>query len=654
MLDQAEPDASNGSYPALPREGLPHSSHAVVSPRVRIAALGLLFLQAALISLGLWRNAVTFDEVCHLPAGISYWHFGQFWCYHHNPPLVRLIAALPAVITGVPVDYEGYQYLPRSRVADDELARRFMLANRADYLGVFVRCRAVIVAMTVLGGYLVFRWSSELFGGVGGLVSLALWSFCPNILAHGGLVTTDLGATVLGFGASYLFWRYLKRPSLWRAILAGIALGLTEASKYSFVILPFIWAGLAVLNLATRLMRTRGNAAQALLHAAALSLVALLVLNNIYLGEGSGRALGSFEFRSKLLTKEVGSSPGGHVQRDNRFRDTFLAGWPVPLPEHYVLGFDDQTYDVDTMKYAKYLRGEVRIDRDGWWYYYLYCLLVKTPLGTLFLWGLGALAACRRTCRSDLASEACLALTPLTILALVSSQTGLNSHLRYVLPILPFAFTWAGRLGPLVVAGGRVVRAVVGGCLLATAASVVLVQPNNLAYFNEAAGGHDAGIAHLADSNLDWGQGLVALRDWVDARAGGRPLKLAYFGRMAPELLGLRYEVPPFGPGPERAGSPVDGQVGPEPGLQAVSANYLVGCFTLPAPNGAWGLTPIPANCYEYYKNFTPTAIAAHSIYIYDLAPGEVNLVRRRMGLPPWVRPAAPRGRDAVSVPPGH
>lgn len=654
MVDQAEPDASNGPDPTPPVGGLLHPVRAGVSPRVRFAALGLISLQAALISLGLWRNAVTFDEVCHLPAGISYWHFGQFWCYHHNPPLVRLIAALPAVITEVPVDYEGYRYVPGSRAADDELARRFMLANRADYLGVFVRCRVAIVAMTVLGGYLVFRWSSELFGGVGGLVSLTLWSFCPNVLAHGGLVTTDLGATVLGFGATYLFWRYLKRPSLRRAILAGIALGLTEASKYSFVILPFIWAGLALLGLATRPMRARGDAARALLHAAVLGLVALLVLNNIYLAEGSGRGLGSFEFRSKLLTKEVGSGPGGPVQRENRFRDTFLAGWPVPLPEHYVLGFDDQAYDVDTMKFAKYLRGEVRIDRDGWWYYYLYCLLVKTPLGTLFLGGLAALAVCRRTCRSDLASEACLAFTPLTILALVSSQTGLNSHLRYVLPVLPFAFAWAGRLGPLVVGGGRIVRAVVGGALLATAASVALVQPDNLAYFNEAAGGPDAGIAHLADSNLDWGQGLVALRDWVDTRAGGRPLKLAYFGRMAPELLGLRYEVPPFGPSPGRVGGLADGQVGPAPGLQAVSANYLVGCFTLPAPDGAWGLTSIPADCYDYYKHFTPTAIVAHSIYIYDLAPSEVDLVRRRMGLPPWAGPTAPRGRDAVSVPPGQ
>lgn len=655
VADQANLDAGSSKAPDEPAADQPGSDPARVSRRVRLVALGLLSLQAALIGFGLSRNAVTFDEVCHLPAGISYWHSGQFWCYHHNPPLIRLIAALPAVLSGVPVDYQNHWYTPGSRVADEDLAKRFMRANQADYLGVFIRCRIAVVAITVFGGYIVFRWSSGLFGGAGGLISLALWVFCPNVLAHGGLVTTDLGATALGFGATYLFWYYLRKPSLGRAITAGVALGLTEASKYSFVVLPFIWAGLATLNLAMRPAWLRGDAARALLHASALGLVAVLVINNIYLAEGTGKALGSFDFRSKLLTKEIASGPTGIVGRENRFRGTFLAGWPVPLPEHYVLGFDDQTYDVDTMKFAKYLRGEVRNGQDGWWYYYLYCLLVKTPLGTLLLGGLSVIAARRRSCRSDLVSEATLAFPPLTILVLVSSQTGLNSHLRYVLPVFPFAFTWAGRLGHLVTSEGWATRATIGGGLLATATSVVLVHPNYLAYFNEAAGGPDAGIAHLADSNLDWGQGLVALHDWVDDRARGRPLMLAYFGRMAPELLNMQYELPPFGPASNSNPPPMeDGaarRVGPAPGLQAISANYLVGCFTLPAPNGDWGLTQIPPNCYDYYKKFTPVAIAAHSIYIYDLKPDEVDLVRRRMGLPPWVGPPAPRNQGSESEP---
>ena len=35
--------------------------------------------------------------------------------------------------------------------------------------------------------------------------------------------------------------------------------------------------------------------------------------------------------------------------RVNRFRDTWLAGVPCPLPEHYVLGFDEQKIETEGM-----------------------------------------------------------------------------------------------------------------------------------------------------------------------------------------------------------------------------------------------------------------------------------------------------------------
>lgn len=318
----------------------------------------LLTIHGALLGLSLSRNAVTIDEVVHLPAGISYWHYGRFWCYHHNPPLIRLLYALPAVLTDVPTDYRNYHYEPGSRRLDSALGRDFMLRNRDRYLEVYALSRSVVAALSVLGGYLVFRWSRELFGDAGGLISLALWAICPNILAHAGLVTPDLGSTVVALLATYQFWRYVRAPSTGRVVLCGILLGLTEASKFSFVVLPAAWAALAGLRLWTD--RRGGSpgaglgARRALGHAALLTLVALLALNDVYLAEGTGRPLGSFEFRSKLLTAETGDEAAGRgaePRRENRFRGTFLDRVPVPLPEHYLLGFDDQTFDLDSGHY---------------------------------------------------------------------------------------------------------------------------------------------------------------------------------------------------------------------------------------------------------------------------------------------------------------
>lgn len=91
----------------------------------------------------------------------------------------------------------------------------------------FCFARGVAAAFSVVGGYFVFRWSRDLFGEYGALLSLSLWIIDPNILAHAGLVTPDIGATVLSFIATYYFWRYLQSPSLRTALVSGALLGLT-------------------------------------------------------------------------------------------------------------------------------------------------------------------------------------------------------------------------------------------------------------------------------------------------------------------------------------------------------------------------------------------------------------------------------------------
>ena len=60
---------------------------------------------------------------------------------------------------------------------------------------------------------------------------------------------------------------------------------------------------------------------------------------------------------------------------------------PVPVPRNYLLGIDVQKRDFESHYYS-YLRGEWR--KEGWWYYYLYGLAVKVPLG---VWALALLAA---------------------------------------------------------------------------------------------------------------------------------------------------------------------------------------------------------------------------------------------------------------------
>ena len=65
------------------------------------------------------------------------------------------------------------------------------------------------------------------------------------------------------------------------------------------------------------------------------------------------------------------------------------------------------------------------------------------------------------------------------------------------------------------------------------AAESLAIRPDYLAWLNELAGGPSQGYKHLADSSLDWGQDLPALKDWLD-REGlqrGDGVYLSYFVR---------------------------------------------------------------------------------------------------------------------------
>ncbi len=165
----------------------------------------------------------TVDEVVHLPAGITYWQTGSFRLYHHNPPLVKLVAALPVLLSGAAfrLSLNRLAVEPPNKAA---FAHEFMQANAEQYFELFTPARLLMPVFSVVGGLVVFAWSRRLYGVWGGLLSLSLWTFCPNVLAHARLDHDgSSGATSLGVLATYVFWRDLKEPSWRRAALAGLA-----------------------------------------------------------------------------------------------------------------------------------------------------------------------------------------------------------------------------------------------------------------------------------------------------------------------------------------------------------------------------------------------------------------------------------------------
>jgi hypothetical protein len=191
----------------------------------------------------------------------------------------------------------------------------------------------------------------------------------------------------------------------------------------------------------------------------------------------------------------------------NRFTGTWLGEMPVPLPENYVMGIDLQKWDFERKMWS-YLRGEWRL--GGWWYYYLYALAIKVPLGTWVLVLLALLLGLfRRGYTASWRDELVLLAPIAVVLTLVSSQTGFNHHLRYVLPIFPFAFIWTSKVARAVELRHGKIATVAAAALLWSVESSLWYYPHSLSYFNELVGGPKHGHEHLLDSNIDWGQDLL-------------------------------------------------------------------------------------------------------------------------------------------------
>lgn len=629
---------------------------------IRLTAVAALMFHSWLLAWSAFRSSPTIDETAHLAAGISHWHTGGFRLYPVNPPLIRLIASLPVIAARPTVNSD---VLHGSQAPRPEFfaGRRFIELNGRRSFFYFALARWALIPVSLLGAYCCYRWAGELYGRAAGLTALLLWCFSPNVLANAQLITPDSGAAAIGVVACYAFWRWLKSP-VWRLALAvGIALGVAQLSKMTWIVLFVVWpATWVTYRLLEGRQNRRAQSASPLAapleappdHAietgsldasappivrrelgmiAVIILLAVYVLNLGYAFEGTFTRLGDFRFFSDTLK-------GDEFIWGNRFSGGWLASLPVPLPKDYLRGIDLQKSSFETNR-PSYLAGEFR--RGGWWYYYLYGLAVKVPLGTWALVLLALVLSVRRSFQSQckFPRSACcpvfrdtlvLVLPIMVLLAFVSANTGVNRHLRYVLPIFPFAFIWTSQVAQFFELRRWKTAAVVGMALAWSVGSSLWVYPHSGAYFNELAGGPKNGHAHLICSNIDWGQNLLYLEEWLNDHPEARPLRLAYYGRFDPRVAGIQYRLPPKAPPRDRQQFISGEDYGPKPGWHAVSVPLLRGEPTAVA-DGEGGWTWLDLYEYNYFLQFEPVARVGYGIYVYHITVDDANRVRRELGL---------------------
>ena len=433
----------------------------------------------------------TSDEPAHIACGMEWLSRGTYtYDGAQHPPLTRVLAALGPFARGarthgfVDERYEGDVLLN----AGAEYRLRLNLARLGELPFLILLCAVS------------WLWGRRLLGEAGGALTTLLVVTNPNILAHAGLATTDIGITATMAAALYAYVKWTAERTRRNALWFGFWMAMATLTK--FTALPFIGLTLVLAELwRWHISRAKREAWGFPVSQLAASVVVGLVV--LWAG---------YRFMFGPIHPGGISVPAGPLFRG---LGTFLG--------HAERG------------HAAFLLGETSM--TGWWYYFPVALAVKTPLPLLVLGAIGIVATIPALRRKEF--EAAVPLFVVVAVMIVGMAANVDIGIRHILPLYPFLALLGARGAIdlwLRATSTRLVKGAVAGLAASALYIAVRAHPDHLAYFNPLAGAHPERI--LVDSNLDWGQDLYRLAD-VMKRAHIDSIVVAYFGTAQLQWAGV-------------------------------------------------------------------------------------------------------------------
>ncbi|HUM70314.1 MAG TPA: hypothetical protein PLK31_15890, partial [Chloroflexota bacterium] len=351
-----------------------------------------------------------------------------------------------------------------------------------------------------------------------------------------------------------------------------------------------------------------------------------------------------------------------------------LAGLTIPLSHHV-----EQLLDIGgrlQVETPAFLMGQY--NSTGWWYYFPVAFLLKTPLPTLVLLVTAVILrlvyyvskvrspkseaplptsdhASRITHHAPPFFNDTALLIPAFGYFAIALTSEINLGYRHLLPVLPFtavfiAHTFAAARLPIT---DYRLRFTAFATLTLLTLIALWIHPHYLSYFNVLAGGPDNGWRYLVDSNLDWGQDLNRLKEWMEEN-GVDQVWLSYFGEARPEYYGIAYKG--LDSWPPRLMNPAARPyypANPAPGIYAISATNLQGVHFANHDQFAWLRQQEPIAklgysifLYEVPATGGPVDVVLAGLQLDEITPGDYAQFNSNDVTPRWVDPAT-----AVIVP---
>lgn len=467
---------------------------------LEVAAVAVLVVLSLVAVRGHQKDdSATVDEGIHLFAGAEYVENGTYWINLEHPPLMKDLAGLSlrSLELAPPAGGDSRDRTPH----DDYL--RFLYLNRAPADVILQAARRPFPILLALLIIVVWATARMLAGPRAGLLAGGLIAFDPSFVAHAGIVHTDVGAALTMTVALVFVLAAARRDSFWLWTLSGLALGVALATKFTAVLLVPLYGVVPLLALlAERERRTLRSATRKGVGAMVAGTAALGLLAAIY--AVNLRAMPGGKATERVVT----FLQGRQAPPDVISRYASLSR-KVPSLGHWAAGLKGvMLLSTGGRDNVNFFCGE--ISRHGFLSYFPAVFLVKsTPALLLVL--VATLALGRRDLASYWVGGLLLAASFTFAMAIPSA---FNIGVRHLLPIYPLlaiagATVLARRLPIRIFAPAAI------GLVLSTGASLASIHPLEFGYFNLVLGSPERGATCFVDSNVDWGQDMKRLGDYL-------------------------------------------------------------------------------------------------------------------------------------------
>ena len=369
--------------------------------------------------------------------------------------------------------------------------------------------RYVSLIAAILLALIIYQWTNRLYGKKAALYSFIVFLLCPNFLAHGIFVSSDIFACLFMAGAFYFLWEFSQTRKMKYFVFLSLSTGLAEISKFSMVHLMVL---IPLLFLADTLFQKRTGRNQK--HGLKQIILLLIIFVGLNWFVISAAHL-FYDMFVPLNDYKFDSVPFQKIQSLLRPIGNYLF---VPLPSSYIKSMDAVVYFDQLGGVAGGLNGPPYLlgknQAHGFWYYYFVVLFYKLPLPTLLLLLITTLLYIKKfDWKRFVLYEMYLIIPSLYFLIYMNFFYSTQVGIRHVLIIMPLLYIFSGFFIQQLQGSRKIYFGYL--LILYQLISIAFYFPHFLPYTNELITNKKLAYRKIADTNLCYGEGKKFLRQYL-------------------------------------------------------------------------------------------------------------------------------------------